>query len=282
MRKILFAIFAINALVSGAQNTFETAFIEHLVNKGDYREAIYLVDKNNLKLKGAQADSVYYFKGWSHYSMMQLEQSAKALQKVSEQSVFYHKARFFAAYNTIHMGNYEQANAILQQTNSEQHLYKNLRTYQQSGIGLLNKDYTAAEKYLAATDSTLSPLYEPLKNLKLIKTELQQHKAKSPVLAGIMSAILPGSGKFYVGKKGQAISTFVGTVGLGLITWENYRKLGLANVKTIFFGSVFAANYVSNIYGSAVAAKVEENDYQNVMQNQILFNLHIPLRNIFE
>jgi hypothetical protein len=97
-----------------------------------------------------------------------------------------------------------------------------------------------------------------------------------------MSAILPGSGKFYVGKKGQAISTFVGTVGLGLITWENYRKLGLANVKTIFFGSVFAANYVSNIYGSAVAAKVEENDYQNVMQNQILFNLHIPLRNIFE
>lgn len=282
MKNILYIVLLLNVFAVQAQGTIETTFIEHLVNKGDYREAIFLIDKDKFTLKGTKADSVYYLKGWSHYSLMQLEKSSKALLKVSIESQFYLKARFFAAYNQAHLKDYKKAAEIINSTLTDERLFTNLRTLQLSGIDLLNKDYLIAKERLCEVDSMLSPIYEPLKNLKLIQFELQNHKTKSPVLAGILSSIIPGAGKFYGGRKGAGISTFIGTVGLGLITWENYRKLGLKNIKTLFFGSLFTANYVSNIYGSAVAIKVVENDYQNVMQNQILFNLHIPLRNIFE
>ena len=282
MKYIFYIILLLKVFAIQAQGTIETAFIEHLVNKGDYREAIFLIDKDKFTLKGTKADSVYYLKGWSHYSLMQLEKSSKALLKVSAESQFYYKARFFAAYNQAHLKNYQQATEIINLTATDERLYTNLKAFQLSGIDLLNKNYLSASERLCEIDSMLSPLYDPLKNLKLIQLELQKHKTKSPVFASILSSFIPGAGKFYMGRKGEGISTFIGTVGLGLITWENYRKLGLKNIKTLFFGSLFAANYVSNIYGSAVAAKVVENDYQNVMQNQILFNLHIPLRNIFE
>lgn len=282
MKYIFCIILILNVFAVCSQNVFETPFIEHLVNKGDYREAIFIIDKHKFKLSGAKADSVFYLKGWSHYSLMQLEQSATALLKVSDQSPFYFKSRFFAAYNQTHLKNYQPAAEILNQTSTNGRLHNNLKAFQLSGIDLLNKDFSSAGTRLANIDSTLSPMYDPLKNLKLIKFELENHKPKSPLIAGLLSAVIPGAGKFYVGQKGHGISTFIGTIGFGLITWENYRKLGLKNAKTLVFGSIFAANYVSNIYGSAVAAKKVENDYQNVMQNQILFNLHIPLRNIFE
>lgn len=97
-----------------------------------------------------------------------------------------------------------------------------------------------------------------------------------------MSAIVPGTGKIYVGKPGEGIASMLATVGFGLITLENYKKLGLNNFKTIFFGSIFAANYVSNIYGSVISVKIIENNYRDGIRNQILFQLHIPLRNFFE
>jgi hypothetical protein len=97
-----------------------------------------------------------------------------------------------------------------------------------------------------------------------------------------MSAIIPGSGKLYAGKTGEGIATMIATTGLGLITWENLRKLGFNHAKTIVFGTFFAATYISNIYGSVISVKIIENEYQDVIHNQILFQLHIPLRNFFE
>jgi TM2 domain-containing membrane protein YozV len=110
----------------------------------------------------------------------------------------------------------------------------------------------------------------------------KSHRPKSPVLAGIMSGIIPGSGKIYAGKTGAGIASFIGTAGFGFIAWENYRKLGISHAKTIIFGSIFAFNYVSNIYGSVISVKLIENEYKNAVHNQILFQLHVPLRNFFE
>jgi alpha-amylase/alpha-mannosidase (GH57 family) len=97
-----------------------------------------------------------------------------------------------------------------------------------------------------------------------------------------MSGIIPGSGKIYAGRTGEGIASMIATTGFGLIAWENYQKLGYKNLKTLFFGSIFLASYVSNIYGSVISVKIEENNFTNVTQNQVLFQLHIPLRNFFD
>lgn len=277
MRKLLFIVLLLWSLLANAQSNCDTRFINHLVIKEDYREALFL-----LKNCGAESDSANYLTGWSYYAMKELEKSTFSFLKVSENSDFYMKSRFFAAYNSTYLHNYSDAQILLNDLKINREVLFDLRTFQLAGIDLLNGDYTSAKNKLEAFDATNPTLYQPVIDLKNITGEMEGHKSKSPVLAGIMSAIVPGSGKFYAGKKGEGIAAFISNVGFGLITWENYRKLGYRNAKTIFFGSLFAANYVSNIYGSVMTIKIAENDYQEVMQNQILFNMHIPLRNFFE
>jgi hypothetical protein len=110
---------------------------------------------------------------------------------------------------------------------------------------------------------------------------MKNHKSKSPLIAGLLSGIIPGAGKFYAGKKGDAISAFLSTAGLGLVTWENFRKSGLNSFKTIAFGSVLAVTYIANIYGSAFTVRILETEYKENVKSTILFDLHIPLRSTF-
>ena len=281
--KFLFGMILLT-LVLGlkAQNEINTPFIQHLVNRGDYREALFLLNKVGEDQAENYSDSIHYLKGWAHYSLKELTPSTASFLKVNANSNYYLKSHFFAGYNQIHLSDYSQATTILNGIRHNGRLVQPLKELQLAGIDLLNHRYSNAETRLALIDSTYSPLHQPLINLKLITADMKLHRSKSPLLAGVMSAIIPGSGKIYAGKTGQGISTFISTIGFGLITWENYRKLGPAHIKTIAFGAAFAGNYLSNIYGSAVAAKIVEDEYKSTMHNQILFNLHIPLRNIFE
>ena len=75
---------------------------------------------------------------------------------------------------------------------------------------------------------------------------------KSPVLAGVMSAVVPGSGYMYAGRYGDGIMALIvnglfiaGTVVA--IHQENYAVAGIV-------GGIGLPFYVGNIYGSANAA----------------------------
>jgi len=75
---------------------------------------------------------------------------------------------------------------------------------------------------------------------------------KSPVLAGVMSAFVPGSGYMYAGRTGDGIMALIvnglfiaGTVAA--IHQENYAVAGIV-------GGIGLPFYVGNIYGSANAA----------------------------
>jgi hypothetical protein len=138
------------------------------------------------------------------------------------------------------------------------------------------------EDSFGKTNKSLYELSGSSENLQKISEDLKKHKNKSPLIAGVLSGIIPGSGKFYSGKKGEAISAFIATAGLGLVTWENYKKSGLNSFKTIAFGTAFAFSYVANIYGSIITVNILETEYRNNVKNSILFNLHIPLRNSFD
>jgi len=81
----------------------------------------------------------------------------------------------------------------------------------------------------------------------------QELPEKSPVLAGVMSAILPGSGYIYAEHYGDGITAFLinGLFIAGTITaihQENYAVAGIV-------GGVGVPFYLGNIYGSANAAK---------------------------
>lgn len=282
MRYIGIVIFGLMVHLGFAQNKSELPFIEHLINKGYYNEVLHLIDSDSLKYGQERQDSLNYFKGWAYYSLKNLEQSTRSLLNVGKASSFYMKSRFFAGYNQVFLKNYAEARKIIGEINLQDETTLSLVNFELSGIDMLHGNWSAATEHLKQVNPTIATINQQVANLGQICMEQETHRSKSPLLAGVMSGIIPGSGKIYAGKTGEGIAAMIATTGFGLIAWENYRKLGIGNMKTIFFGSIFAANYVSNIYGSVVSVRIIKNEYQDAIHNQILFQLHIPLRNIFE
>ncbi len=282
MRGFFLLLFVIKISFATAQNSHELKFINYLINKGNYNEVLFLTNKTISNLYPEQLDSLNYFKGWAHYSVKNLELSTVSLLQVGKSSPFYPKSRFFAGYNQIHLGNYAEAREVFSRTEISGEPELSLITFELSGIDMLQGNWENAKSQLESLNRDIALINQQIAILNKICDEQVKYRPKSPVLAGIMSGIIPGSGKIYAGKTGEGIASLITNTGFGLITWENYRKNGLQNFKTIFFGGIFAANYISNIYGSVVSVKIMEDEYQNKLHNQILFQLHIPLRNFFE
>ena len=113
-------------------------------------------------------------------------------------------------------------------------------------------------------------------------------KKKSPALAGLMSAVIPGTGKIYAGYKGQGLAAMI-TVGiLGVSAAESYfrpfdrsGKKGYKSPEFIAFGSLFTIFYVGNLWGSVLSVKLAREHELREINDEILFDMHIPLRRIF-
>jgi len=265
-----------------AQTSTDLKFVEHLINRGNYKEAIFEIDRYPAAVGLSVQDSLNYFKGWANYSLKNLEESTKSLLKVSDNSPLYSKSAFFAGYNQAFLGNYQQSEAIFSGLTSKGEPLLSLANFEQSGIEFLKGDWTKGAEMLLLVDPQIASINQQIEALKQISSEAKNHRWKSAFWAGTMSSVIPGSGKIYAGRTGEGIASLIGTTGFGLITWENYRKSGIKDAKTLIFGCLFMATYVSNIYGSVVSVKISENDYASTVHNQILFQLHIPLRNFFE
>ncbi len=282
MKYINLIFFILMFRLGFSQNKSELPFIEHLINKGYYNEVIHLIDNDSLNYGHDQLDSLNYYKGWAHYSLKNLEQSTTSLLNVGKESPFYLKSRLFAGYNQIFLENYEDARKTIGHMNAQNEPIHTLVNFELSGIDMLQGNWSKAKEQLQRVNPDFATINQQVATLGQIIKEQETHRTKSPLIAGLMSCIIPGSGKIYAGHTGEGIASMIATTGFGLITWENYRKLGIGHVKTMFFGSIFVATYASNIYGSVISVRIIENDYKDAQHNQILFQLHIPLRNIFE
>jgi len=269
--------------ISFSQNSTpcDLKFVYHLVNAGDIEEVIYLLDSTNCYSEPSN-DSLNYLRGWSLYSLKRLVPSSESFIKVKPGSEFYLKSHFFAVYNYTYTANFSEALETLSKIEFNSEKLNSVKNFELSGIYLLQGQKKNFEDYFSKINRSYYEISESAENLQKISADLYKHKIKSPVIAGLLSAIIPGSGKFYAGKRGEAISAFIANAGLGLVTWENYRKSGLKSFRTLAFGSAFMFSYAANIYGAVITVNMMETEYKENVKNSILFNLHIPLRNSFD
>jgi hypothetical protein len=255
-------------------------FIEHLVKTGCYKEALYILDSGECA-PFQMNDSIIYLRGWSLYLSNQPLAASESLIKIEPSSVYYLKSHFYASYNYTQAANFDKAEESLEKLEIRSDSMISLKNYQLAGLKLMRGDIPTFEELFNAVDHTHYGLSDPYKSLLNLSAEMKSHKSKSPFAAGLMSGIIPGSGKLYAGKKGEAVTAFLSTVGLGLVTWENYRKSGINSFKTIIFGSAFAVTYIANIYGAVFSVRIMEKEYNENVKSTILFNLRIPLDRTF-
>lgn len=100
---------------------------------------------------------------------------------------------------------------------------------------------------------------------------------KSPVLAGILSALIPGSGKIYTNDISDGIAAFIVTGVFTFLAYDNFRADH--NTRAWIFAGLATLFYGGNVYGSVAAAQIfnakitfEFNDGLNVfLQNKNYF-----------
>jgi len=263
---------------SFGQTKLDVLFVKHLAETESYKECIFEVDRGDFSLSSQNIkDSITFYKGWSQYSLKDLNESANTFLSISKKSSFYTQSHLFAAYNYAHIGKYSQAMLILDDLQKS-----SLVSFEKAGVSLLERDYETFYKNMKMVDTTKYYLSVQSHRLYKYSKVLESHKYKSPLLAAGLSTIIPGLGKIYAGKTGEGLSSFFACAGLGLVTLEQYNKNGIKDYRTIIASSLFSLFYIGNIWGSYFTVLITENEFDDEYKNKILFNIHIPLRTFFK
>ena len=264
----------------------ELNFIKHLITNEEFENTIET--RLNLKLNCPTfidiKDSIHYFSGWSGYRLKKLDFAISELLQVSETSPFYVKSQFYSSFCYAFDGDNKNAIQTLAEIPIEINNLElmNIKNLQLAGTYLLERDYQNYSKSLNQLDTNNYLIKNETERLKYHRSSLQKIKNKSQFLAGLFSAVIPGSGKFYAGYKGQAIAAAIPTILFGAVATEQYFKSGPKSFQFISFASLFSIFYVGNIWGSVISVRTYRDDINNKIDNGILVDMHIPLRRFFD
>ncbi|GAB3036519.1 hypothetical protein [Spirosoma pulveris] len=278
---VLICLLSGPALCQTGNFSREWQFARYLSEKEANDEAAFVLQTfDKQRLTASQRDSLAYLTGWLAYTAKSLDEASSHLLSVSPASPFYVKSRYFGAYCLAFQNRRDSAGAIMQKLPATDSTLIELKAFEQAGVALLQRRYSCYDTLRQQFSYSSYALSAEETRLDAYRKGLAAQKRRSPALAGLLSAILPGSGKVYAGKPKQGIAAFLPLLTLGLLTWEGYRKDGPASVRFLGFGSLFTVFYIGNIWGSTLAVKVRRDEFNRGYDNKILFDMHIPLRNL--
>lgn len=273
-------------LASGGYAQFHKtprSFVIHLLNQKLYDEAILVMqEKLQYATDTRERDSLYLAIGKTFYSLQQIPTSAIWLNQVSNaQPALHAEATLFSAFGSAHMHQYDKATTLLTAVPQGDSSWTRLRDLQLAGLLLLQHRFGDFDALPLASVNTWAITQQQAANLIRYRSQLGTVDRKSPALGAVLSALVPGAGKFYAGRKGNGLYSFLITSLLGAQTYEAYRKDGLNSARFIIYGTLFTSFYIGNVWGSAVAVKMVQTEKRDAIHSQILFDMHIPLRTFF-
>ncbi|MBS1557988.1 MAG: hypothetical protein JST69_04600 [Bacteroidetes bacterium] len=285
MRRLPFLVFIfLFQNLDGQSISKELLFAQHLLVKKNYKEATYVLGllKHQPAITSIQRDSIHYFLGNIYYNQKNLAYSITHFDSVSALSVRMRtEAIFFSAFSHAYLKKLNRAEQQMIHYTPLDSVEQHLRLLELSGIYLLHrnlKKFDSLQRLITKTNFITS---QQEKDLHTQYIKITEQPKKSPWVAVALSTLIPGAGKFYAGQKGQGVYTFLISVVLGMQAWEGYHKDGPSSVRFIAYSSLFASLYIGTIWGSAFSVKVRRYQLNETINDQILFDMHIPLRTVF-
>ncbi len=286
----IFLFLTINSLFSQTSDTLnqrnDLNFIQHLIQLDNPEEIKYYYEQEvlNANVNSAQLDSIHFLLGRYFNDKDSISYANKLLAKVTIFSPFYYPASYGIYSNLIKAGKTRVASNTLNTIEiSDSKNLEDLRLFELEGLALLennNKAFDSLQAYFSSTNTVISTEHDFLKEQKLVRESLIK---KSPVKAAILSAIIPGLGKAYVGKKKQGLAAFMRVIIPAIMTLETYRNANYQlNPQTVFFGGLFGVFYFGNIWGSALAVKTTKREQHAIINSNISISMQIPIRSFFK
>jgi tetratricopeptide (TPR) repeat protein len=271
-------------VVMAQTSAYNMAFARYLMARQHDDEAIYVLQKLDTELSGpARHDSVAYLLGNIYYRQQNLALSSRYFDQVSDANPrLKSEAEFFSGFNHAYMRLTADAYSRFLRYLPGDSILQHLRIFELAGLALLQRNLARYD----SLDALLQPAQvyltrQQTANFRQYHGRIREQPRKSPGVAVALSAVLPGAGRFYAGNRGQGIYTFLISAMLGLQTWEAYEKAGLRSFRFIAYSTLFTSLYVGTLWGSAFAVKIKRDQVNETIDNQILFDMHIPLRTFF-
>ncbi|MGZ3903546.1 MAG: hypothetical protein ACXVC6_07620 [Bacteroidia bacterium] len=259
----------------------EAEFISHLQDNNEFRNSMYLGNKIALNvLTDPQKDSLNYYMGWAAYNLKSLDTSVGYLRQIGKQSPFYTKSLFYSVNNYSYLQKYGEAlnSSALSFADTN---YRQLSYLQTAGVYLLQRNHRAFDSIKNYFDYSNFNVAAEQKELLIQDKKLRSFKKRSPLVAGLLSAAVPGLGKYYAGKRGQSLATAAVCFVTGIVAAENLYRGGLTSPQFIATATIFSFFYVGNIWGSVLSVKFARQSFNNKTDNEIRVSIHLPLRRIF-
>lgn len=292
MKKLLCAASVLLMYISGFGQRVDSVgeffndfnFISHLAKNGLLEEATREKDKlfARPQLPQLYRDSVNFFMGNAYYEAGQPQLAKPLFLAVSDDVFFYYKSRYLASIIDAEAGAADSALAHLavieESTNPD---LNELKTFEQAGLLLLKRDRHQFDSIASRAQFNNPLIAEEFSNLRQYALTDQKIRRRSPLLAGTLSAIVPGLGKVYSGNNGQALVSFLTCGALGAAAAENFLHYGIKHPQTLFFSGLFGIFYVGNIWGSVLSVQIVKLEKQLENKHNILVGLKLPVSKFF-
>jgi len=274
----IFLVFGLTAFFSvclHAQNILSVekntiSFLLKLHQQKRDQDALYYMQHLNLDLQNEQIDSIKYIRS---FCLMSTGQYQKSILSINKQNVRTERNALLLAFNYAHTRNADSAINVLEKSSQS----AKIELFKSSSY-LLKYDTLHSNQIIQRNinkDSSLQSYWQ--KNLEL-SHRLPKAK-KSALVAGLLSAAVPGLGKIYAGQKKDGLSTLYTLLPFGFLVFENIYRSGIKKPQTIAFSSIFLVFYTGNIIGSIYSPKASYENQQKKFENEVLSNLYHPLLN---
>ena len=253
-------------------------FADFLYAQGDYLRAVGEYQRY-LFLQPEKSEQIHYkiavcyrFGGKTEQAI----QGFETLLRMSPQSQYASRAYYQIGATYFLMDQFDQAAGFLREalpriTDTQQHA----EAQQLIGLSyLMQKQWSeAGEVFKALQESDVISVGGKAAVYHNYAEAGARLPTRSPLLAGVFSTIVPGSGRLYTGRLGDALTTFF-TVGLtGWQAYDGFRRDGLSSVKGWTLGTLCGIFYVGNIYGSIISARI----YNQHATDEFLATLSVEL-----
>jgi len=279
-------LIVISYVLKSQSNTYNfhenITFADYLIANNLTDDGLVLLKNMKIqnKFNPSQIDTIYYYLATIYYHLGQFDSASYYYDKVNSNSAYAMKSKFFQVNSCLKMDSISLAAENLLKINTTDTLTNELLQFQLSGVALLQRNVASFDSYSKNFTYSNTNLINEEKNLLDYSNKIKSFKNKSPFVAGTLSALIPGLGKVYAGKPKQGITSMIPIAILGLQTYEAYNKAGIKSARFIIFGSLFSVFYIGNIWGSALSVHIVNQEINNEINRQILFNLDIPLQRI--
>ena len=133
-------------------------------------------------------------------------------------------------------------------------------------LDLEEADYSGATRYftLLQREANSTEVREAAGGVLTALRNFEERPSRNPLLAGALSAVLPGSGQVYAAHYVDGVAAFFFNgmfLGSAIVTYDLERRAGSGHVASSIFGLVGLIFYLANVNG-AVQSAYRYNNFQ--------------------